>query len=196
MRIRRQDVDPRRTVGSRARRLTRWLAAGVVPAAVLALSTPAHAGVLVFSNGFEGSQLDKWDHLTGDDARAGFEVNTATAHWGQNNGWLYARQGWAREGTWAALNGISWNSTCAARIYVWPQNGVQFALRVWDANGNKLGETVPWLNANSSYQAVDTSAWSPRGNTNVFVEAVISSYDGTSRTVRIDDLAVQCTTDA
>ncbi|OAR24007.1 hypothetical protein A8W25_16190 [Streptomyces sp. ERV7] len=196
MRSLRRPTRSRRTAVRRTLRLPRWLAVAAVPMAVLALSTPAHAGVLVFSNGFEGGQLDKWDRPTGGDAWAGFEVNTGTAHWGQNNGWLSARQGWAREGTWAALNGISWNSTCAARIYVWPQNGVEFALRVWDANGNKLGETVPWLNASNGYQTVDTPAWSPRGNTNVFVEAVISSYDGTTRTVRVDDLAVQCTTDS
>lgn len=180
--------------GTRARRLTRWLAAGAVPVAVLALAAPAHAGVLEYTNGFEGGQLNTWDQLAGNDARAGLEVNTGLAFRGQNNGWLFARQGWAREGTWAAINGITSGSTCAARIWVWPQNDVSFALRVWDANGNKLGETVPWLNASGWYQSVATPVWSPWGNTNVFVEAVISSYDGTSRTVRIDDLAVQCTT--
>ncbi|MFC0842904.1 hypothetical protein ACFH04_03990 [Streptomyces noboritoensis] len=183
--------------GSRTRtqRLIRTLAAAAVPMAVLALSTPAHAGAqtLLYTNGFEGNQLNSWDHVTGDDAQAGFEINTGTADTGQNNGWLSARQGWAREGTWAAIDGITRNSTCTARIWVRPQDTVGFALRVWDSKGTKLGETVPRLYPSTYYQSVTTPAWSPQGNTGVFVEAVISSYDGTTRTVRIDGLSVDCT---
>ncbi|MFI1100581.1 hypothetical protein [Streptomyces melanogenes] len=182
--------------GTRTQRLMKALAAAAIPVTVLALSTPAHAGAqtLLYTNGFEGNQLNTWDHLTGGDAQAGFEVNTGTADTGENNGWLRARQGWAREGTWAGIDGITRNSSCTARIWVRPQDTVEFALRVWDSKGNKLGETVPRLYPSTYYQSVTTPAFSPQGNTNVFVEAVISSYDGTYRTVRIDGLAVDCTT--
>ncbi|UQI46016.1 hypothetical protein M1P56_17495 [Streptomyces sp. HU2014] len=150
---------------------------------------------MVHTNGFEGRQLDFWDRQTGGDGNTGFELGLGTANSGQNNGWLYASQGWAREGTWAAINGTSANSVCSARVHARPFQDLEFALRIWDARGNKLADVTTWLTANGRYQAVSTATWSPWGNTNVFAEAVIGSY-GAAKTVRVDDLTVQCGTDS
>ncbi len=122
-------------------RLATWFAVAMAPIAVLALSTPARA-VVMFSNGFEGTQRDTWEGTYEGDAGNGFEVNQGMSHSGRNNGWSWARQGSARLGTRATVAELDWGWSCKAQIWIQPENSASFILRARAANGRVLAETT------------------------------------------------------
>ncbi|MFD0353437.1 hypothetical protein ACFVHW_06765 [Streptomyces sp. NPDC127110] len=171
----------------RARIGARCAALTLLPLAALAAAAPAHADARGLYNGFEESDIGKWDRLAGGDGRAGFEIGTGTALTGQGNGRLSATQGWAREGTWASFDRPFRH--CTARVYVRPDQDLQFELRVWTPQGKQLISTAPWLTA-GDYRLVQVD-WTAEGDNNNFVEAVIGA-NGTPRAVRLDALTVVC----
>ncbi|MFD7032180.1 hypothetical protein ACFWAR_29545 [Streptomyces sp. NPDC059917] len=171
----------------RARSTARWAALALVPLAALMAATPAHAGARGLYNGFEASDIGKWDRLSGGDGQAGFEIGTGTALTGQGNGRITATRGWAREGTWASFEPAY--RFCTARVYVKPDQDLQFELRVWTPQGKKLVSHAPWL-LSGDYRLVQVD-WTAEGENNNFVEAVLGA-DGTPRAVRLDALTVVC----
>ncbi|MER6669120.1 hypothetical protein ABT256_31515 [Amycolatopsis japonica] len=87
------------------------------------------------------------------------------ARTGNNNGWLFADNGWSAMRTAKSLSGFPSNrSNCAAAIHADPVGGgANVGLEIWDPDGwRKISHTVKWIDD----WAADLSAfaWTTRSS--------------------------------
>jgi hypothetical protein len=167
--------------------------AGSLVAVVLGAAATTWAGLNEFSDGFEGDPWSRWEGLAEGDGVAGADIDQGLAHYGKNNGWLFAGHGWAAERIGVSVGQWADRSICMAEIWMRPVGGgATVGLQVWNPDGwHLIAETYPWLDG-TSYQRVLLLPFSLEGLDKVYVQAIFGNHTGDERFVRIDDMVLRC----
>jgi hypothetical protein len=86
----------------------------VVAGALAAVASPAQASATQLWDSFEGNApWTRWEAFQGGgDGGAWFDINQGLAHYGSNNGWLYANYGWAFERLAVSMSGFPVRTRC------------------------------------------------------------------------------------
>jgi hypothetical protein len=156
---------------------------------VLAVAAPAHAQLIVANDGFE-DQPGRWSFTRSGVGSGGFEVNSAYAREGSDNGWLRVTSGFSSVGRSVNLqNGIS--IRCDSWIYV-QTPGATLNIEIIDpATFNYIAlETVTLGSTGSGYRQVGAGPWRADIKNVLFRVSLLA---GSSPTwVRLDSMGVHC----
>ncbi|RSN40295.1 hypothetical protein DMC64_35895 [Amycolatopsis sp. WAC 04197] len=168
----------------------------VFSTAILGLAGTAQAGIVQWSDGYESNPFGVWERgIQGGDGHSWFDIGMGVARTGNNNGWLFADNGWSAMRTAKSLSSFPSNrSNCAAAIHADPVGGgANIGLEIWDPNGwRKISHTVKWIDDWAGYQLITLPNLNLNGVGTVYLQPIYGNNGGPAKYIRLDDAIIQC----